>query len=301
MDGLVKRYGGRPAVEGVSFEVAAGEIFAVLGPNGAGKTTTVEILEGYRAPDAGRVRVLGLDPVRDGRALKPRIGLMLQHGGIYPQIRPREAIRLFASFYADPLDPEALLRTLGLADAARTRYRHLSGGQQQRLSLALALVGRPEVVFLDEPTAGMDPQARRATWQIILDLKTQGVTVLLTTHFLDEAERLADRVAILDAGRLVALGTPAQLGQLAPAGAAGEVTFTAPAGLDTAGLARALRARDVREVAPGRYAVDAAATPALLARLAAWLSEREALLTELRVGRRSLEETYLRLTRASEE
>jgi ABC-2 type transport system ATP-binding protein len=185
----------------------------LLGPNGAGKTTTVEILEGYRKPDSGSVRVLGLDPDRQGAALKPRVGLMLQQGGLFPQITPREALRLFAAFYADPEQPEALLEQLQLTDVATTRFRQLSGGQKQRLSLGLALIGKPHLVFLDEPTAAMDPQARRATWNIIRALSQRGTTVLLTTHFMDEAEQLAQRVAIVDRGRLVALDSPAGLRQ----------------------------------------------------------------------------------------
>ncbi len=217
VQGLTKRYDGRPAVDDLSFQVGRGELFALLGPNGAGKTTTVEILEGYRTPDDGRVRVLGLEPAREGAKLKPRMGLMLQDGGVYPAIRPLEALRLFASFYANPADPVELLGMVGLEDAARTRYRQLSGGQKQRLSLALALIGRPELVFLDEPTASMDPQARRATWEIVRRLQAEAVTVLLTTHFMEEAERLADRVAILHRGRLVALDSPAALGGRAAA------------------------------------------------------------------------------------
>ncbi|HEY0581332.1 MAG TPA: ABC transporter ATP-binding protein, partial [Chloroflexota bacterium] len=177
---LVKTYHGRSVVDGLSFSVQRGEVFALLGPNGAGKTTTVEILEGYRKPDSGSVRVLGLDPNRQGAALKPRVGLMLQQGGLFPQITPREALRLFAAFYADPEQPEALLEQLQLTDVATTRFRQLSGGQKQRLSLGLALIGKPHLVFLDEPTAAMDPQARRATWNIIRALSQRGTTVLLT-------------------------------------------------------------------------------------------------------------------------
>src|SRR5919204_5697334 len=209
--GLVKRYNGRSVVDGVSFDVQPGEVFALLGPNGAGKTTTVEILEGYRKPDAGEARVLGLDPQRDGQEVKRRIGLMLQQGGLFPQITPREALRLFAAFYPHPEDPEELLERLQLREVARTRFRQLSGGQRQRIGLGLALVGRPELVFLDEPTAAMDPQARRSTWNIIRSLRSRGTTVLLTTHFMDEAEQLANRVAIVDRGKLVALDTPAGL------------------------------------------------------------------------------------------
>ncbi|MBI3972677.1 MAG: ABC transporter ATP-binding protein [Chloroflexi bacterium] len=295
---LTKRYGALVAVRDLSFSFCPGEIFALLGPNGAGKTTTVEILEGYRAADEGEVRVLGLDPIRQGRALKPRIGLMLQQGGVYPQIRPLEALRLFASFYADPHDPVALLDLVGLREAVHTTYRQLSGGQKQRLSLALALVGRPEVLFLDEPTAAMDPQARRATWDLILAQKRQGVTVLLTTHFMEEAERLADRVAIVDRGRLVALDTP---DQLARQSAAREIRFSAAPGLDTAALADHLAAAAVLEPEPGRYVVEAEVSPTLLARLAAWLAERSVLLRDLHVERRSLEDVYLRLTGAKSE
>lgn len=293
VDRLVKSYGGRRVVDGLSFGVGAGECFAFLGPNGAGKTTTIELLEGYRVPDAGTARVLGLDPRRDAAALKPRIGLMLQEGGIYPAIRVREALRLFAAFYPRPADPLELLRLVGLTDAANTRYRQLSGGQKQRLSLALALVGRPDLVFLDEPTAGMDPQARLVTWEIVRSLKQRGVTVLLTTHFMDEAERLADRVAIVDQGRLIALGTPAALtqGRTAPT-----VRFSVAADLDCRALATLPSARTAREERPGWYAVETETVPPLLAELTAWLRDRNVLLTELRVGRESLEEVFLRLT-----
>src|SRR5215472_5224383 len=208
---LVKNYGGRSVVDGLSFSVEQGEVFALLGPNGAGKTTTVEILEGYRRADAGFVRVLGLDPSRQGSDLKPNIGLMLQQGGLFPQITAREALRLFAAFYPEAEDPDALLDQLQLREAANTRFRQLSGGQKQRLSLGLALVGKPRLVFLDEPTAAMDPQARRDTWSIIRSLRDRGTTVLLTTHFMDEAEQLANRVAIVDRGRLVALDSPTRL------------------------------------------------------------------------------------------
>ena len=291
--GLIKRYAGRAVVDGLSFDVAPNEVFAVLGPNGAGKTTAVEILEGYRRPDEGVVRVLGLDPSREGAALKRRIGLMLQDGGVYPQIRPLEALRLFASFYRCPEDPVDLLRLVGLEDAARTRFRQLSGGQKQRLSLALALIGRPELVFLDEPTAAMDPQARHATWDIVRGLKARGVTVLLTTHFMEEAERLADRVAILHRGRLRALGSPATIGRRSGSGG---IRFSAAPGLPLDGLAGRLGARGAAEERPGEYAVDLEATPASVAALAAWLAERDVLVSELRVAGRSLEEVFLRLT-----
>src|SRR5437016_6369013 len=227
--GLAKYYGSTRAVDGLSFDVAPGEVFGLLGPNGAGKTTTVETLEGYRTPDLGTVRVLGLDPARDVAQLRPRIGVMLQEGGLYPGLKPLELLRLFAAYYDHAESPTELLDTVGLSDAAGTSVRRLSGGQAQRLSLACALIGRPEVVFLDEPTAGMDPHARATTWQLVRDLRNRGVTVLLTTHAMDEAETLCDRVAIINAGRLAALGSPSDLTRNA---AVDEIRFVADGGLD---------------------------------------------------------------------
>jgi ABC-2 type transport system ATP-binding protein len=293
--GLTKRYGALTAVDGLDLSVAGGETFALLGPNGAGKTTTIECCEGYRVPDAGSVRVLGLDPRRDARRLRPRVGLMLQEGGIYPMARPLEVLRLFASFHADPLDPDELLERVDLVAARRTRFRDLSGGQKQRLSLALALVGRPEVVFLDEPTAGLDPAARRRTWEHVRELEAHGVTVVLTTHLLDEAEQLADRVAIIDGGRLIALGTPDELTH----GEGREVEFSARAGLDLATLSVAVDA-PVEELRPGRYRVHAENSPRLVARLAAWLERHDVELGELQAGKRSLEDVFLRLTAEDE-
>ncbi|HZU04967.1 MAG TPA: ABC transporter ATP-binding protein [Chloroflexota bacterium] len=292
VEDLVKTYGGRRAVDGVSFAVARGETFALLGPNGAGKTTTMEILEGYRLPDAGTVRVLGLDPRRDGAALRPRIGVMLQDGGLYRAITPREALRLFASYYAAPADPDALLDLVGLAEVADTRYRRLSGGQRQRLALALALVGRPELLFLDEPTAGMDPQARAATWDLLRQLKAAGVTVLVTTHYLEEAERLADRVAILDHGRLVALDTPAALIR----GDATQVLLRATPGLAVEALAALPSALGAEETAPGVYVLQTHAAADLLVELTSWLRAAGVLPREVRVGEGSLEDVFLRLT-----
>jgi ABC-2 type transport system ATP-binding protein len=289
--GLTKRYGRTLAVDGLDLTVARGETLSLLGPNGAGKTTTIECCEGFRRPDAGSVRVLGLDPRRDADRLRPRVGLMLQEGGVYPMARPAEVLRLFARYYADPLDPEALLERVGLDDARRTRFRDLSGGQKQRLSLALALVGRPEVVFLDEPTAGLDPAARRLTWQHVRELQAQGVAVVLTTHLLDEAEELADRVAIVDRGRIVALGTPDELTH----GERGELEFSAQPGLDVAALGAVL-AVPVDEVRPGRYHVHAPNDPRRVAALATWLAEHDVLLGSLHAGRVSLEDVFLRLT-----
>ncbi len=292
---LEKRYGTVKAVDGLSITVARGEVFGLLGPNGAGKTTTLEILEGYREPDAGSVRVLGLVPWRDGAALRPRIGVMLQEGGLYPGVKPLEALRLFASYYDDPDDPERLLDLVGLREAQDTLVRRLSGGQTQRLSLALALVGRPELVFLDEPTAGMDPRARATTWQLVRELRNRGVTVVLTTHAMDEAEHLCDRLAIVDHGRVVASGTPIELTAL---GGEEELRFAARAGLDHYGLAAAMRVSVtcVQEPRPGDYVVAAGATAERIADLAVWLRDNDAVLGELSTGRRSLEDVFLRLT-----
>jgi ABC-2 type transport system ATP-binding protein len=295
VEGLAKSYGERAAVRDVSFAVRPGEIFALLGPNGAGKTTTIEILEGYRAADAGRVRLLGHDPQRDAAALKPRIGVMLQQDGVYPSLRPPEVLGLFASFFSAPEDPAALLERVGLSDAARTRCRQLSGGQKRRLALALALVGRPELLFLDEPTTGMDPQARRATWDIIRDLKARGCTILLTTHFMDEAERLADRIAILDGGTLIALDTPAGLTR-EQSTTTTSVYFTAAPGLDLTALDKLPSARSVRAAGDDAYAVETGDAPALLVELTTWLREHGVALRDLRVGRSSLEDVFLRLT-----
>jgi ABC-2 type transport system ATP-binding protein len=209
--GLVKTYGGTRAVDGLDLTAGRGRITAVLGPNGAGKTTTVEICEGLRTADAGSVTVLGLDPARDASALRPRVGVMLQDGGLPTGARALALLRQVARFYATPHDVVALAERLGITSYATTSVRRLSGGQRQRLALALALVGRPELVFLDEPSAGLDPQARLVVWDLVREARDAGTSVVLTTHAMDEAERLADQVAILSCGRLVASGTPAEL------------------------------------------------------------------------------------------
>ena len=292
VDGLVVRYGRLTAVEGLSFTASRGEVVVLLGPNGAGKTSTVETLEGYRRPDAGSVRVLDLDPARDAARLTPRIGVMLQAGGVYPGIRALEVLRLFAAYYDDPEDPDALLDRVGLTARARSTWRQLSGGEQQRLSLALALIGRPEVAVLDEPTAGVDVSGRQVVRQIVRDLRDSGVCVLLTTHELDEAARLADRVLIIDHGRLVASGTPSELMGL---GAGDEIRFAAPPGIEVASLSERLGA-PVAEATPGEYVIAAPPTPGNVAAVTAWLAEHDLPLADLRAGRQSLEDVFLRLT-----
>jgi ABC-2 type transport system ATP-binding protein len=295
VDDLTIRYGDHVAVSGLSFRAEPGRITALLGPNGAGKTSTVETLEGYRTPTSGRVRVLGLDPQRDHANLVARIGVMLQSGGVYTGIRPLEMLRLFASYYDNPADPAELLDLVGLADRQRSTWRSLSGGEQQRLSLALALIGRPEVAFLDEPTAGIDPTGRQLIRRVVSDLRSEGVAVLLTTHDLDEAEKLADQVVIIDHGRLLADATPTELMQTSDTH---EVRFGAPAGLDAGALADRLQA-PVTEVSPGEYLVGASGTPTLIASLTAWLAEHDLPLGDLRVGRQTLEDVFLRLTESA--
>ncbi len=295
LDGLVKRYGDRAVVDGVSLEVGAGEIVALLGPNGAGKTTTVEIIEGYRRADAGTARVLGLDPATGGRELRARVGLMLQGGGIDMRARPRETLRQYAAFHADPRDPDELLDLVGLRDAADTRYRRLSGGERQRLGLALALVGRPEVLLLDEPTAGMDPEGRAATRRIVAELRAAGVAILLTSHDLADVERLADRIAILVDGRVVAAGTPAEL-------SAGvhprlRLRFERPlTSAQVAALAAVAPAGASVVVEEDWYAIAGVPpTPALTAAIAAWAASEGLLVAESRSVGGSLEDAYLAL------
>jgi ABC-2 type transport system ATP-binding protein len=288
--GLVKRYGAITAVDGLDLTVERGETLVLLGPNGAGKTTTVECLEGYRRPDGGTVRVLGLDPIADARALRPRVGLMLQEGGLYPHVRPEEALRTFAAFYDDPEDPDRLLADLGLEDARGTRFRALSGGQKQRLALALALVGRPEVLFLDEPTAGLDPVARRTTWALLAERTAAGATIVVTTHLLDEAATVADRVAIIDRGRLRLLGTPTELTAGGEGALIVRITPTPEAGL----LAQRLGV-PVEAIADGRLRITGMGEADLVARLAEHLAQARARLVDLRVAGGTLEEVYLQL------
>jgi ABC-2 type transport system ATP-binding protein len=291
---LAKSYGSVRAVNGLSFEVPQGKVTALLGPNGAGKTTTVETCEGFRRPDAGTVRVLGLDPIRDAPALRPRVGVMLQTGGCYPGARTLEMLELLAAHAAHPLDPRELLERLGLTKVARSTYRRLSGGEKQRLSLGLAVIGRPELVFLDEPTAGLDVQGRRDTWQLITDLRTSGVTVVLTTHAMDEAERLADSVVIINDGKLVASGTPAEL---TASGAQSQLTFRARPGLDLSTLLAVVPAEvSALESSPGEYVLRGTVDPQLLAATTAWCAANGVLAEDLRVAQRSLEDVFVELT-----
>lgn len=291
VEGLTVRYGPLLAVDNLSFSASRGQVVALLGPNGAGKTSTVETLEGYREAEPGTVRVLGLDPARQHRRLTPRLGVMLQEGGVYPTSRPREILRLFASYYERPRDPDELIDRVGLGDRRRSSWRSLSGGEKQRLSLALALVGRPEVVFLDEPTAGVDVAGRQVIRQIIRELRDESVCVLLTTHDLEDIEKLADRVVIIDRGALVADGSPGELTR----DDNDEVLFGAPPGLDTASLGITLEA-SVTETTPGEYCLAAEGTPAVIAALTAWLAEHDLPLADLRAGRKRLEDVFLRLT-----
>ena len=304
VDDLTKRYGARPVVDGLTFSVSRGEVFTLLGPNGAGKTTTVEIVEGYRTADGGSVRVLGTDPGTGGPNLKARVGLMLQGGGgIYPQARPDEILRLYASFHAGGRGPQKLIDLVGLRTSARTPYRRLSVGEKQRLALAVALVGDPEVLILDEPTAGMDPEGRAATRTLIAELRGTGVAILLTTHDLADVERLADHVALIDHGRLVAAGSPDELAS----SASPRLRFRLPHPLEVAD--REELSGTLLDGAPGsltdegggRYRLDGVtAEPDVLARLARWSAERGLLIAELTTGRGSLEERYLELVAGAE-
>ncbi len=289
---LRKTYPGVNAVDGISFDINQGEIFALLGPNGAGKTTTLEILEGYRDRDAGSVNVLGFDPQSEPDRIKPLIGVMLQNGGIYPTVTPFELLDLLSNFYPDARKPEELLELVGLTDSASTRYRELSGGQQRRLALAAAIIGNPKLLFLDEPTSAMDPQARRVTWDLIEDQRRQGVTIILTTHFMEEAERLADRVAIIDHGKLLALEEPSALRR----NGGSTVRFSGPDDIDSAELEQLTSAAAVLVAQSGQYVIDTEDPIALLDELTTWARARGILLDDLRAGHETLEDVFLRLT-----
>ena len=297
---LVKTYDGVAVVESLSLTAAAGRVTAVLGPNGAGKTTTIECCEGLRVPDAGTVRVLGLDPRTQARALRPRVGGMLQDSGLPAQKRAAEVLRHVARMHRSPWDPADLDERLGLAAFGSTTVRRLSGGQRQRLALACALVGRPEVVFLDEPSAGMDPQSRLAVWDLVRALRTNGTSIILTTHLMDEAAELADDVVVVDHGRVIAQGTPAQL----TAEGAGQVatlrlaTAAGPEALDRlrARLAADGAAWGVETSAAGRLRVTGPHAPASLAAIHAWCADEDLLVTRFDLGQRTLEDVFLDLT-----
>ncbi len=298
-----KRYDGRAVIDGVSFAVAPGELVALLGPNGAGKTTTVEIVEGYRRADTGTVQVLGEDPARGGRSLRARVGLMLQSGGIDLRARPRETIVQYARFHADPRDPDELLDLLGLRSVSSTPFRRLSGGERQRLGLALALVGRPEVLILDEPTAGLDPEARAVVRELIADQRAAGVAILLTSHDLVDVERLADRIIVLVAGRVAASGSSSELAS----GVGPRLRFRLDRPLETDELERlsaAVQAAAAATVQPGDdrawLEVVANPSPALIAAIADACRDADLLIVEARTGGGSLEDVYLDLAARTE-
>jgi ABC-2 type transport system ATP-binding protein len=297
IDGLVMAYGEKVAVDGLSLQVARGSITAVLGPNGAGKTTTLETCEGYRTPQRGTVRVLGLDPQRQRGDLLPRIGVMLQSGGAWSGVRAMEMLDHMASLHAHPLDTAMLSDRLGIGDCGRTPYRRLSGGQQQRLGLAIALVGRPELVFVDEPTAGMDPQARRTTWELLEEIRGDGVTVVLTTHHMDEAERLADHIHIIDRGRMIASGTP---GELTRDGRSATIRLVVNRPFPD-GAPESLRAdlgpdAEVHQLDEVSMLIHGPADSTTLGRVSRWCELHDVLPQSLNLGQRNLEDVFLDLT-----
>ncbi|MCW2815405.1 MAG: transporter related protein [Nocardioides sp.] len=302
VDGLVMRYGDKVAVDGLSLTVEAHTITAVLGPNGAGKTTTLETCEGYRRPQQGSVRVLGLDPVRDRRELLPRIGVMLQSGGAWGGVRAVEMLRHVSRLHAHPVDIDLLVDRLGLGDCGRTAYRRLSGGQQQRLGLAMAIVGRPELVFVDEPTAGLDPAVRRDVWELLEELRTDGVTVVLTTHYMDEAERLADRVHIVDKGCLVASGSPLELtrgGSVATIRLV--VTKPFPPGSPDSLALELGPGTEVTQLDAVSLSVTGPADASTLAKVSRWCEVHGVLPESLTLGQRNLEDVFLELTTSPRE
>ncbi len=291
---LTKQYGGRAAVDGVSFSVEEGEIFGILGPNGAGKTTTVESIVGLRRPDSGTIRVLGLDPQRDRERLRAVVGVQLQESELPDRMTAGEALSLFASFYEDPADPRALLDDLGLGDKRNAAYKTLSGGQKQRLSIALALIGRPRIAILDELSTGLDPQARRETWQLIESIRDRGVTIVLVTHLMEEAERLADRVAVFGEGRVIALDTPA--GIVSMVDPEQRLRFRPSAPIDDRLLTDLPEVRRVERAGP---TVVVTGSGNLVQAVTSVLAGRQIIANDLRVDQANLDDAYLALTRRS--
>ena len=290
--GLHKSYGDLEAVKGIDLEVGTGEIFAFLGPNGAGKTTTVEILEGYRERSAGEVSVLGTDPQRADREWHQHVGFVLQESRRVGELTPRETVEQYAGYYASPRDVDATIELVGLADKADARTSTLSGGQQRRLDVALALIGDPELLFLDEPTTGFDPSARRQAWDVIGGLRNLGKTVFLTTHYMDEAQALADRVAIISAGRIVATGSPDELA--GDGEGRTEISFRLPAGVHAPDLPFAVRTS--ARIDAGAVSLTADDPIPLLRELTNWAADRGVGLPGLTVGAPTLEDIYLELT-----
>jgi ABC-2 type transport system ATP-binding protein len=292
--GLRKSYGDFEAVKGIDLEVSAGEIFAFIGPNGAGKTTTVEILEGYRDRNGGEVRVLGVDPTSPSRSWRERIGIVLQECRLTPELTVTEALEQYAGYYSAARDVGETVRLVGLGGKAETRTSNLSGGQQRRLDVALALVGDPELLFLDEPTTGFDPAARRSAWEVIASLRELGKTIFLTTHYMEEAQALADRVAILASGRIVAEGPPDQLGDREER--ATMVTFRLPPGTAAEELPSSVR--EEARIDGLEVSLQLEDPVPALRDLTAWAADRRIGLPGLEVRRPSLEDIYLELTAA---
>lgn len=292
---VVKTFGQTRAVDGLSFSAQRGTLLALLGPNGAGKTTTIEMCEGFTTPTSGEIRVLGLNPATQSQQVRDRIGIMLQGGGGYSGVKLREMLQLAASYNDNPHDPDWLIELLGLEGVANTTYRRLSGGQQQRLSLALAIIGRPELLFLDEPTAGMDAQSRIAVWDLINAMKRDGTTIVLTTHLMDEAERLADHVVIVDRGRVVADGTVEGLTSHEDYPL---VSFTTASPLDISEFNAMLQPHNtsVETIRPLSYRVRGNGNPALIETLARAAARQEVLIRELGVSHRNLEDVFLEIT-----
>ena len=297
VDNVKKTFGDVTAVDGASFAAKEGTVLALLGPNGAGKTTTIEMCEGFTRPTSGTITVLGENPVTHPQRVRDRIGIMLQGGGSYSGVKVREMLKLSASYNANPHDPEWLMALLGLEGVANTTYRRLSGGQKQRLSLALALIGRPELVFLDEPTAGMDAQSRNAVWDIVSALKRDGTTIVLTTHLMDEAESLADDIVIMDHGKVVAEGSPADL---TSGSFEQQITFGTAQPLDLEKLKQhvALCQIDtaVAQVRPMRYVVNGSVSPELVACITEEALRQSVLIRDMQVSHMALEEVFLNIT-----